>query len=114
MPSRAEYLAYIESTQQPRLTRDLAADIVRTAAVSFEHLTNNPEWDRFLSMVQAELERCKAERDRCLSECGEAASEDMLRHWQLQYQFHKGSVKALEGVMGLPHQVMEAYQSVKK
>lgn len=113
MPSRAEYLAYIESTQQPRLTRDLAADIVRTAAVSFEHLTNNPEWDRFLSIVQERYEVAKKEREHQLSLCGGAVG-DALESARLVYQFLDGRVKAFEEVLGLPHQVMEAYQSVKK
>lgn len=98
-------------THTPAL--DTALGMIKTAAVSFEHLTNNEHWDRFLSYVQASLETARKERDRNLSLCGGAVG-DALRKFQLEYQYHNGCVSAYEVVMGLPLQMMQSYQDIKQ
>lgn len=109
-----EYLKHKESIPElPETSIDAALGMIRTAAVSFDHLTNQPEWDRFLSMVQAKYEESKKERDLSLSVCGGAVG-DALGHAQLSYQYLRGHVEALEWALGLPHQVMESYRGLKK
>lgn len=116
-PSREEYLRLIrsgESIGRPHMpSMDTALQMIKTAAVSFEHLTNQPEWDRFLSMVQAQYEGAKRERDLSLSLCGGAVGDALVMS-QLAYQHAKGKVDAFEVVLGLPLQVMKTYQDVKK
>ena len=116
-PSRSEYLDFLKHQEQisatPAPNIDVALGLIKTAAVSFDHLTNNTEWDRYLSMVQGELEAVKKEREESLSLCGGAVG-DALHRAQLSYQYHCGYVKALEVMLGLPRQVMEQYEGLKK
>jgi len=113
-PSKAEYIAYLEKqkdTTKPSI--DMALGLIRTAAVSVEHLTGNEYWDRFLSIAQHKLELVKKEQAEWLLICGNAAPEFNMREAQLKYQFTKGYVEALEEVIRLPHQLMETYKGVK-
>ena len=112
-PTRQEYLSLIqqESLGRPYITSlETAVGMVKTAAVSFEHLTNNPEWDRFLSYIQADLEGHLKERNECLRLCGET-SDELAR---VKYQYHKGYVEALEKVMALPNELLRVYQELPK
>jgi hypothetical protein len=116
-PSRSEYLDFLKhqervsSTPAPNI--DVALGMIKTAAVSFDHLTNKAEWDRYLSMIQGELEAVKKEREGSLSLCGGAVGDALLRA-QLAYQYHSGYVKALEAMLSLPRQVIEQYEGLKK
>lgn len=92
---------------------DVALGMIRTAAVSFDHLTNSEHWDRFLSYVQSNLDEARKERARVLSLCGGAVG-DALTHMQFHYQYHDGYVKALEEMIALPSQMMQGYQDVKQ
>ena len=116
-PTYADYLASLQHQERvsstPATSIDTALGMIKTAAVSFDHLTNQPEWDRFLSMVQGKYEDGKREKDQSLSLCGGAVG-DALGHAQLSYQYWRGYKDALEYVLGLPHQVMESYQELKK
>lgn len=115
-PTYQQYKAfqtYQETTQAHKPTIDTAMGMIKTAAVSFDHLVNQPEWDRFLSMIQGKYEDGKREKDQSLSLCGGAVG-DALGHAQLSYQYWRGFEDALEYVLGLPHQVMESYRELKK
>jgi hypothetical protein len=116
-PSRSEYLDFLKHQENvkgtPAPNIDVALGMIKTAAVSFDHLTNNAEWDRYLSMVQGELEAVKKEREESLSLCGGAVGDALLRA-QLAYQYHNGYVKALEVMLLLPRQVIEQYEGLKK
>lgn len=115
-PSRAEYLKLLdqqESKGRPyHTTLDTAMGMIKTAAVSFEHLTNTPEWDRFLSYAQAKLDEAKKERERFLSYCGGAVGDALIQS-QLKYQSCDGYVRALEELMGLPNQLLQSYRDIK-
>lgn len=116
-PTRQEFLHLVqqESLGRPYQTSvDTALGMIKTAAVSFEHLTNDPNWDRFLSYVQAKLDEAKKEREQWLSHCGHVGEEASLRHSQMQYNRFDAVVKVLEEVMGLPIQLQQTYQEVKK
>jgi len=92
---------------------EMALGLLKTSAVSFEHLTGNEHWDRFLSHVQDRLEVKKKEQVSFLELCGSSGEEGILRMAQLQYQYATGYIKALEELVTLPHQVMDAYVKVK-
>ncbi len=112
-PTRQEYLSLLqqESLGRPSITSlETAVGMVKTAAVSFEPPTNTPEWDRFLSYIQADLEGHIKERNECLHLCGETPDE-LAR---VKYQYHKGYVDALEKVMSLPNELLRTYQELPK
>lgn len=113
-PTKTEYIAYLEKqNESTRPSMDMALGLIRTAAVSFDHLTGNEHWDRFLSIIQNKLEVSHEEETLFLLECGSAASEAVLREAQLKYQFERGYKAALAEVIRLPHQLMETYKGVK-
>lgn len=114
-PTRAEFLAYQESFgERYRPMHDTLQGVIKTAAVSFEQLTNDPHWDRFLSYIQAQLDEAKRAQEEWLGNCGNEGNSHALRLSQMQYQYHHGRVKALEEVMGLPSQLRSAYEQVKE
>lgn len=116
-PTRQEFIHLVqqESLGRPYQTSvDTALGMIKTAAVSFEHLTNDPNWDRFLSYVQAEIDQHKKERDNWLLVCANAAGDREMREAQLAYIAHNNRVIALEYVVGLPIQLQQTYQDVKK
>src|SRR5690349_9144060 len=113
-PSKADYLAHVESTDAARRkSPEVVLGMLKTAAVSFDRLTNNDDWNRYLSYLQEKLDAAVKERDMWLQVCGVEPKENELRHAQLSYQHWYGYVKALQEAMGLPSQLMGAYQEVK-
>ena len=113
-PSKADYLAHVESIEAARRkSPEVVLGMLKTAAVSFEHLTNNEHWDRYLSYIQEKLDAAKKERDMWLQICGSAPSEPEFRKAQLNYQHSLGLVYAYQDAIGLPSQLMGAYQEVK-
>lgn len=91
---------------------ETALGMIKTAAVSFEHLTNTEHWDRFLSYLQAMLEEAKKESryymDLALNSDGGAQT-----HAQRMYHRADANVKLLETIMGLPNKFMMEYQQLK-
>lgn len=112
-PTRAEFEKYMSRQYGYTPVADVSNGYLKTAAVSFEHLTNHEHWDRFLSHIQEYLNQIKQERDGLLSYCGGAVGDALVQS-QLRYQDLKGQVKALEFVMGLPVQIMQSYQATKQ
>ena len=91
---------------------ETALGMIKTAAVSFEHLTNDPHWDRFLSHVQDRLAIAKRDQSMWLEVCAAASEEQEIRKAQLNYHLMTGKVHAYEEMLILPHQVMEEYKKV--
>ncbi|MEQ1844122.1 MAG: hypothetical protein ABL983_00925 [Nitrospira sp.] len=113
-PSRSEFLEHQAKVMNvPKASIDTALGMIKTAAVSFEHLTGNEHWDRFLSMVQGCLDEAKKERDMWLLVCANEGDITKLRDAQLAYQVHSGRVSALEEVVLLPRQLVEQYKGLK-
>lgn len=117
-PSIADYKARLaqkhqETIHQSQMSGETMMGILKTAAVSFDHLTGSDEWNRFLSMIQGKLEDKKREREALLLLCGGAVGP-ALDQARLGYQFHDGFVKALEEVALFPSQVMGIYRDMKK
>lgn len=93
---------------------DTALGMIKTAAVSFTHLTNDPHWDRFLSYVQEKIDTAKKLRTESLEACGHLAQEGPLRQAQFTFQRYDAEVKILEDIIGLPYQFKQAYEEAKK
>ena len=113
-PSKADYLAHVESIEAARRkSPEVVLGMLKTAAVSFEHLTNDPNWDRFLSYLQEKYEETKKERAAYLEGCAKATLDETIRGCQILYARADAKAELLEWVMGLPCQLMGAYQEVK-
>jgi len=117
-PSREQYIEFLKHQESvpptPTTSIDTALGMIKTAAVSFDHLTNSPEWDRYLSIVQEKYESATKQQEDALHNCANSASEADMRRWQVQYQFYTGVTSTLKEILALPHQVMESYQALKK
>lgn len=115
-PSKQEWVNFSGQGTAERMYPDplMALGALRTAAVSFEHLTNDDQWDRFLSFAQARLDDAKQSEREWLLKCGNALDSSSSHNAQVQYQYYKGQVEALEGVMLLPSKVMNEYKHVKQ
>lgn len=91
---------------------ETALGMIKTAAVSFEHLTNTEHWDRFLSYLQPMLEEAKKESryymDLTLNNDGDAQ-----KHAQRMYHRADANVQLLNTIMDLPNKLMMEYQQLK-
>lgn len=80
------------------------------AEVSARLLTGSPEWDIFLQMLQATVDRFKANRDsldEMLKDPRLANADDIIRT-KIQYIQADTYVRALEGVVSLPVDIIES------
>ena len=84
-------------------------DFTVQAAVSAEKLTANPEWDRFLSYLQASLERANAERQSVIDKLIETHVLDpqSLALLKIRQAWLDGVRHALNWAMVLPKQLVE-------
>ena len=92
---------------------ETALGMIKTAAVSFEHLTNDPHWDRFLSYMQEQYEENKKARAMYSEGCAKAMTDEGIRACQMSFARADAKVEVLEFLLGLPHQLMESYGKVK-
>ena len=119
-PTRQEVQSYLRTAQGESLGRpyipgiDTALGMIKTAAVSFEHLTNNPDWDRFLSYVQGLIDETRKQRERALSLCAESIFDSEIRKAQIDYHRADGQIDVLEKVIALPVQFKDAWAGVKE
>jgi len=86
------------------------ADLLRAAAVSSEKLTGQPEWDSYLSKLQAMLEEAQVAAAGWLERCGQALEDKDVRIAQFNYQACKARVTTLQEVMLLPQAIIEAHR----
>ena len=114
-PSFKEFQIHQESLgNQHKPSADIAMGLLRTAAVSFEHLTNDPHWDRYLSILQQRYEEVKQERNRWKELMTLRFSDSDLREAQCAYHKFHAQVELLEYILGLPYEIRNSYSSVKK
>ena len=113
-PTKALFETYLESIHKtPTPTINVAMGMLKTAAVSFDHLTNDPHWDRFLSLLQAKYEDAKKERDRWKELMTLSFSDSGLREAQCAYHGFRAQVELLEYILGLPHEIRNSYEENK-
>ena len=93
---------------------DVALGLLRTAAVSFEHLTGNEYWDRYLSNLQELLNVATKERARYQEYTLNVYNEQAMREGQCKYHEFDAQVKLLQHIMGLPYEIINSYARVKQ
>lgn len=114
-PSFKDFQVHQESLgKQHKPIGDVATAILRTAAVSFDHLTNDPHWDRYLSILQKRYEEVKQERDRWKELLTLRFSDSELREAQCAYHKFHAQVDLLEYILGLPYEIRNSYLETKQ
>jgi hypothetical protein len=93
---------------------DTALGIIKTAAVSFDHLTNSPDWDRFLSYIQAMVEEQTKAKEAWLKALTEAVKDEDIRNAQNGYHTANGALKALEQIVALPQKLKDSYDDIRE
>ena len=114
-PSRAEFMAHQAAVMQvPQASLDTALGMIKTAAVSFENLTNDPHWDRFLSQLQSLYETAKEKREEWKGLIASSFSDSSMREAQCQFHRCDAQVMLLEHILCLPTQLRGMYDELKK
>lgn len=115
-PTFAEYKALLAAgesvgrTHTPAL--ETALGMIKTAAVSFEHLTNDPNWDRFLSYLQDMLEEARKE-SRHYMEMTVNTEGSVQKQSQWAYHAAHAKVELLERIMSLPMELKRTHDEIK-
>jgi len=108
-PTRREVEANFKP-QAPAVQHDQYwSTLLKSAAVSSEHLTGSQEWDRFLERVQPLLNDAKQSAAMWLERLAGALSESDVRVAQFNYQACKARIETLEEVMALPREIVKLH-----
>ena len=115
-PTFAEYQALLSHQESQGRTHipalETALGLIKTAAVSFEHLTNDPHWDRFLSYLQGMLDQARKDAQHWMQIVVDVDGAT-LQHAQRQYHAAHAQVLVLERIMSLPHELKHAHDEIK-
>ena len=110
---RADYDSLLERDLSQR-RKEAAPMIARTlqAAVAAEHLTGTPEWDYFLSLVQARRDQLVSEREHHAQAALDGTSSAREGHLR---DYHRASagLEALDFVLTIPRKVIEEGQKAR-
>ena len=103
-----EYRAYAGSGRPDKPDRQ-NLERVRQAAVKAELLVGDPNWDMFLSMVQAALETTQGQREQLISKL---ANPSMVNHEEIMQTKLllaecQGTIGAWTAVLSLPGEIMK-------
>ena len=86
---------------------EVKATMIKQAAVSASLLTGIPEWDKYLTMLQPQLELAQVGVADRVAALPTAISIDAVRKIQLEHAYLKGFADAIQFAMKLPQQVVE-------
>jgi len=115
-PTYSEYKTLMQRIGSPGNPQtppvDVALGMIRTAAVSFEHLTNDPNWDRFLSYLQEMLEEARKDTNYYMEL---TVNTDGTAQKQAQWAYHAAHAKVelLERIMSLPLELKRTHDEIK-
>lgn len=117
----------ITRTQYEKSSKERAADKLSDrhlsavlhlvhAAVPLETLTNSPEWDRYLQLITALLEIASKQEQELVGKLSwnGTVNHDELMLTKIQLAMWRGRAGALQDVLSLPKQVLEAAARAKE
>lgn len=89
---------------------------IRQAAVSAEHLTGDPHWDKYQSYVQGLIQQAQGELENARERICRPDVVDAVVLMGLKGQIAKaqGKIEAYEAVLGLPVGLIESGKQAKK
>jgi hypothetical protein len=106
MPSRKEFddlMKSKESKEDPKLDT-----VLESAALQMEHLTGDPDWDRFLTKIQPRIERLQNQIDDLREKVFKAPTPDVFQAIRSEYWYTKGLLDAYKDVLSIPKTIVEA------
>lgn len=112
---RSDYEALLRRTlEQNRESQRAEHARVQQAAVAIENLTGHPTWDYFLSRLQARREQLLSEREQYASELlSERVDSIGQSYAKVMYRSATAAIEALDFVLALPKQMIDAAQESK-
>lgn len=110
-PSQREVLQFLEKKQSHQPSPAIDAGLLKSAAVSAEKLTGTPEWDRYLSYMQAEREEFQKQYIGWREKLEYAKSQEDVKECQINCAIYKSCVQVLEKFMELPATLMKEHHA---
>ena len=112
-PTIDEYKKQIAATKERWKEREIiqAATMVQQAAVSAEHLTGIPEWDKYLTTIQPLLNQANSALKVRADLMPYAVDDRAIRQLQIEHAYLKGQVEAFQKAMDMPKDIIESAKS---
>lgn len=86
-----------------------AALHLKAAAVPLQHLTRSDDWNRYLQMLQGELETARMDESALMKKLsGYVVNVDALMTIKMQLAAAQATCTTLEKIIALPQQIMDA------
>lgn len=92
--------------------REAYVGLMKQAAVDSQYLTGREEWDKYLRMLQAELDDANKELAHAQSQLTAPLSSDALRLLYVKINVMAERIKILDWCMQVPKQICEDAQKV--
>jgi hypothetical protein len=108
MPTKQEWMDSHQMKPVLRMPPDNA--LLRSAAVSAEKLTQRPEWDSFLTKVQARRDEFWKQYESWREQLEIAKNEDAVKAAQINCAIYKNCAFALDEIMALPGELIKEHK----
>jgi hypothetical protein len=105
MPTKSEWLDRVHTKADDRPGYDLG--LLKSAAVQQEKLTGSPEWDQFLTKVQARRDEFWKQYESWRERLEFAKTDDIVKECQINVALYKNCALALDDIMDLPSQILK-------
>jgi hypothetical protein len=105
MPTKSEWNNHILGNGTVAQRYDLG--LLKSAAVQQEKLTGSPEWDQFLTKVQARRDEFWKQYESWRERLEFAKTDDMVKECQINVALYKNCALALDEIMDLPGQILK-------
>ncbi len=102
----------MENKAKQKQEREIYLGLMKQAAVDASCLTGREEWDKYLRMLQAELDQANQELASAQSQLTAPLSSEALRLLYVKINVMAERIKILEWCMNLPKQICEDAQKV--
>jgi hypothetical protein len=102
----------MENKAKQKAEREIHFGLMRQAVVDAQYLTGREEWDKYLRMLQAELDGSHQELAHAQSQLTAPLSSDALRLLYVKINVMAERIKILDWCMKIPKQICEGSAKV--
>lgn len=106
------YEACMAGKEKQKQEREAYIGLMKQAAVDAQYLTGREEWDKYLRMLQAELDEANKELASAQSQLTSPLSSEALRLLYVKINVMAERIKILDWCMRVPKQICEDAQKV--
>ena len=113
---RGDFDAYVAQRASKRMNGSRAAlEQIQQAQVRMENLTGDPDWDLFLSYIEAAIQRTEKEAVAHLDQLGSPMTVNVDEIMQLKMALHgcKGRISAWRAILDLPKDIKASGEQAK-